>query len=177
MIDYGKFRLSPERLREQYANYRQLDPLLPEVTRAAVAESVVHRFETCYDCDPRPFPPPTRPPLLRPLGAEAVVAQRQAVLDAAWARNPERFRRAGSRASFVSEPAIRGLKTARRRRSWADAEREIRPAGGLGAITRNVHPDATLDFSSDRICGIVIVPTSTGPDEPVRRRLKGEVET
>ena len=49
MIDYGKFRLSPERLREQYANYRQLDPLLPEVTRGAVAESVVHRFETCYD--------------------------------------------------------------------------------------------------------------------------------
>lgn len=50
MIDYGKFRLSLERLREQYANYRQLDPLLPEVTREAVAESVVHRFETCYDC-------------------------------------------------------------------------------------------------------------------------------
>ena len=52
MIDYGKFRLSPERLREQYANYRQLDLALPEVTREAVAESVVHRFETCYDCAP-----------------------------------------------------------------------------------------------------------------------------
>ena len=50
MIDYGKFRLSLERLREQYANYRQLDLSLPEVTREAVAESVVHRFETCYDC-------------------------------------------------------------------------------------------------------------------------------
>ena len=50
MIDYGKFRLSLERLREQYANYRQLDLALPEVTREAVAESVVHRFETCYDC-------------------------------------------------------------------------------------------------------------------------------
>ena len=46
MIDYGKFRLSLERLREQYANYRQLDLALPEVTREAVPESVVHRFET-----------------------------------------------------------------------------------------------------------------------------------
>ena len=26
MIDYGKFRLSPERLREQYANYHQARP-------------------------------------------------------------------------------------------------------------------------------------------------------
>lgn len=50
MIDYSKFRLSLERLREQYANYRQLDMFLPEVTRDAVAESVIHRFETCYDC-------------------------------------------------------------------------------------------------------------------------------
>ena len=49
MIDYGKFRLSLERLREQYANYRQPDLSLPEVTREAVAESVIHRFETCYD--------------------------------------------------------------------------------------------------------------------------------
>lgn len=49
MIDYGKFRLSLERLREQYANYSQPDLALPEVTREAVAESVVHRFETCYD--------------------------------------------------------------------------------------------------------------------------------
>ena len=49
MIDYGKFRLSLERLREQYANYRQPDLSLPEVTREAVVESVIHRFETCYD--------------------------------------------------------------------------------------------------------------------------------
>ena len=49
MIDYGKFRLSLQRLREQYVNYNQPDLALPEVTREAVAESVVHRFETCYD--------------------------------------------------------------------------------------------------------------------------------
>ena len=49
MIDYGKFRLSLERLQEQYENYSQPDLSLPEVTREAVAESVVHRFETCYD--------------------------------------------------------------------------------------------------------------------------------
>jgi len=49
MIDYGKFRRSLERLQEQYENYRQPDLSLPEVTREAVAESVVHRFETCYD--------------------------------------------------------------------------------------------------------------------------------
>ena len=50
MIDYSKFRLSLARLQDQYANYRELNPSLPEVTREAVAESVIHRFETCYDC-------------------------------------------------------------------------------------------------------------------------------
>lgn len=50
MIDYGKFRLSLARLQEQYENYRQLDPSLPEIIQDAVAESVIHRFETCYDC-------------------------------------------------------------------------------------------------------------------------------
>ncbi len=50
MIDYGKFRLSLARLREQYANYlQQPDLSLPEVTQEAVAESVIKRFETCYD--------------------------------------------------------------------------------------------------------------------------------
>lgn len=49
MIDYGKFRLSLQRLREQHENYRRPGPSLSELTREAVAESVVHRFETCYD--------------------------------------------------------------------------------------------------------------------------------
>lgn len=50
MIDYGKFRFSLVRLQEQYENYRRLDPSLPEIMQDAVAESVIHRFETCYDC-------------------------------------------------------------------------------------------------------------------------------
>ncbi len=49
MINYDKFRLSLARLREQHANYRQLDLSLPEITQDGIAESVVHRFETCYD--------------------------------------------------------------------------------------------------------------------------------
>ena len=50
MIDYARFRLSLARLQEQYANYRQLDPSLPEITQDAVVESVIRRFKTCYDC-------------------------------------------------------------------------------------------------------------------------------
>ena len=50
MINYARFRLSLARLQEQYANYRQLDPSLSEITQDAVAESVLRRFKTCYDC-------------------------------------------------------------------------------------------------------------------------------
>ena len=50
MIDYDKFRMSLERLEEQYENYREPDDSLPEVTQEAIAESVIQRFETCYDC-------------------------------------------------------------------------------------------------------------------------------
>ena len=50
MIDYDKFRMSLERLEEQYKNYREPDESLPEVTQEAIAESVIQRFETCYDC-------------------------------------------------------------------------------------------------------------------------------
>ena len=50
MIDYGKFRLSLKRLEEQHENYREQDPALPDLIREAIAESVVQRFETCYDC-------------------------------------------------------------------------------------------------------------------------------
>ena len=49
-IEYDKFRMSLKRLEEQHENYRQLDVSLPELTRDAVAESVIQRFETCYDC-------------------------------------------------------------------------------------------------------------------------------
>ena len=50
MIDYDKFRLSLKRLQEQHENHRILDPALPELTREGIAESVIQRFETCYDC-------------------------------------------------------------------------------------------------------------------------------
>ena len=50
MIDYDKFRMSLKRLEEQHQNYRTLDDSLPELIQEAVAESVIQRFETCYDC-------------------------------------------------------------------------------------------------------------------------------
>lgn len=51
MIEYGKFRNSLKRLEEQHGNYRGIDNLqLNSIMRDAVAESVIHRFEICYDC-------------------------------------------------------------------------------------------------------------------------------
>lgn len=50
MIDYSKFQLSLKRLEEQYENHRDGDPALPELTREGIAESVIQRYETCYDC-------------------------------------------------------------------------------------------------------------------------------
>ncbi len=50
MINYDRFRLSLARLQEQHANYCDLDTSLPKVMQEAVAESVVRRFERCYDC-------------------------------------------------------------------------------------------------------------------------------
>lgn len=49
MIDYTKFQQSLRRLEEQYQNYRHLDPSLPRLTYEAVPESVIQRFETCFD--------------------------------------------------------------------------------------------------------------------------------
>ena len=50
MIEYDKFQMSLARLEEQYANYRTLDTTFSELTKEAIAESVIQRFETCYDC-------------------------------------------------------------------------------------------------------------------------------
>lgn len=50
MIDYGTLRLSLQRLEEQSRNHRQGNPLLSELDREALAESVIQRFKTCYDC-------------------------------------------------------------------------------------------------------------------------------
>ena len=50
MIDYSKFQMSLMRLEAQYENYRNLDPSMPDFVQEAMAESIIHRFETCHDC-------------------------------------------------------------------------------------------------------------------------------
>ena len=49
MIYYGKFQKSLKRLQEQYVNYLELDQIYPEFILEAMSESVVQRFEKCYD--------------------------------------------------------------------------------------------------------------------------------
>jgi len=50
MIEYDKFQKSLKHLQAQYENYENLDDTLPILIQEAVAESVIQRFETCYDC-------------------------------------------------------------------------------------------------------------------------------
>ncbi len=50
MIDYSKFQSSLKGLEEQHENYLTLDDTLPRLMREGIAESVIQRFETCYDC-------------------------------------------------------------------------------------------------------------------------------
>jgi len=50
MIDYTKFRLSLKRLEEQQENWHRGNPALSDLDREGIAESVIQRFETCYDC-------------------------------------------------------------------------------------------------------------------------------
>lgn len=51
MIDYEKLQKSLKYLELQFANYQlaQDRPELTEIDREAIAESVIQRFETCYD--------------------------------------------------------------------------------------------------------------------------------
>lgn len=51
MIDYSKLQRSLKHLEQQFANHQlaQARPELSELDRAAIAESVIQRFETCYD--------------------------------------------------------------------------------------------------------------------------------
>ncbi len=51
MIDYEKFQKSLKHLELQFENYRRLEDRdnLDELDREAIAESVIQRFETCYD--------------------------------------------------------------------------------------------------------------------------------
>ncbi len=50
MIEYEKLRKSLEHLELQFENYQTLDDSLPKLIKEAVAESVIQRFETCWDC-------------------------------------------------------------------------------------------------------------------------------
>ena len=49
MLDYGSFRRSLKNLQLQNQNRRNLSPELPPLLREAVDESVIQRFEVCYD--------------------------------------------------------------------------------------------------------------------------------
>lgn len=51
MIDYDKFQKSLKHLELQYANHKLARdrPELADIDREAIAESVIQRFETCYD--------------------------------------------------------------------------------------------------------------------------------
>jgi len=52
MIDYGKFEKSLKHLEAQLQNYQAAAerPELKGIDREAIAESVIQRFEVCYDC-------------------------------------------------------------------------------------------------------------------------------
>lgn len=50
MIQYDKFEKSLRHLSLQFKNLGNLDSDLSELNKEAVAESVIQRFETCYDC-------------------------------------------------------------------------------------------------------------------------------
>jgi nucleotidyltransferase substrate binding protein (TIGR01987 family) len=52
MIDYGKFEKSLRHLEAQLRNFQSLAQRLElnDIDREAIAESVIQRFEICYDC-------------------------------------------------------------------------------------------------------------------------------
>lgn len=52
MIDYDKFSKSLKQLELQFANYQRCGERndLSELDKEGIAESVIQRFETCYDC-------------------------------------------------------------------------------------------------------------------------------
>ena len=49
MIDYENFRKSLKNLELQHDNYMHLGEGFPQLIEEAVAESVIQRFEICYD--------------------------------------------------------------------------------------------------------------------------------
>ncbi len=49
MVDYGNLQRSLKNLERQNDNRKNLPPELPQLLREAVDESVIQRFEVCYD--------------------------------------------------------------------------------------------------------------------------------
>jgi nucleotidyltransferase substrate binding protein (TIGR01987 family) len=50
VIDTTKLQKSIQHLKAQFENWRTLDKNLPLLMQEAVTESVIQRFEVCYDC-------------------------------------------------------------------------------------------------------------------------------
>ena len=50
MVDYRRFKMSLSLLEEQHGHCQEADESLPGFIREALRESVVKRFELCYDC-------------------------------------------------------------------------------------------------------------------------------
>lgn len=50
MIEFDKLEKALKHLELQYNNYSTLETSQPILIQEAVAESVIQRFETCYDC-------------------------------------------------------------------------------------------------------------------------------
>ncbi len=50
MIDYSKLERSLYHLQLQFENYKTQDDSQPILMREAIEESVIQRFETCWDC-------------------------------------------------------------------------------------------------------------------------------
>ena len=50
MIDYSNFKRSLKNLEVQLEHYNSMDDSWPQWNRDGIAESVIQRFEVCYDC-------------------------------------------------------------------------------------------------------------------------------
>ncbi|GJM61994.1 HI0074 family nucleotidyltransferase substrate-binding subunit [Persicobacter diffluens] len=49
-LNFDRFRLSLARLDAQWVNFQKIDNTLSVITQEAIRESVIQRFEVCYDC-------------------------------------------------------------------------------------------------------------------------------
>jgi nucleotidyltransferase substrate binding protein (TIGR01987 family) len=50
MIEYDKFQKSLKHLEIMYEYYKVMDNSVPDLLKEAVPESIIQRFETCFDC-------------------------------------------------------------------------------------------------------------------------------